>query len=214
LRVVPIVLVRSPHEIAMSIFLRSKGMLDYCDALDVTAVHYKRMNCILDSWQGEHAVVRFDPRVFTEDLRRAVEVCHLAWQEDVFSRVYDVACKHHEPACVAHPAEGVYQRLSRLGVNEGDPANLQRLVRDAATREPVIRSRLSEAQEELQQFRATVEQYRQTDSENRQRIDRLEVELARITGSRTWRWCEHIVRTPPLKWLANSPPVANRTIGR
>ncbi len=61
LRVVPIFLVRSPHEIAMSIFLRSKGELGYYEALDVTAVHYQRLNGILDSWNGERAVRAFRP---------------------------------------------------------------------------------------------------------------------------------------------------------
>jgi GT2 family glycosyltransferase len=161
LRVVPIFIVRSPHEIATSIFRRSKGEFGYYDALDVTAIHYQRLNSILDSWNGERAVVRFDPRVFTADLRRAAEVCRLDWNEEVFAQVYDPACKHHEPAAVAHPAERFFRRLSRLRTNERDPANLERLEKEAAVRESVMRSRFAEMHGEIQRLTLTVEQHPQ-----------------------------------------------------
>ena len=45
-------LVRGPHEIAMSIFRRSQGDRDYAQALDVTAVHFRRMKDIRDRWPG------------------------------------------------------------------------------------------------------------------------------------------------------------------
>ena len=66
--------------------MRSKGTLGYYDALDVTAIHYGWLNRIHDGWDGDCAVVRFDPRVFSGDLRRAAEVCHLNWSEEVFAR--------------------------------------------------------------------------------------------------------------------------------
>ena len=84
LRVVPLFLARSPHEIAMSIFMRSQGVLAYGDALDVTAVHFRAAERHSRRLAGERAVVRFDPRVFAEDLREAAKVCRLAWSEEAF----------------------------------------------------------------------------------------------------------------------------------
>ena len=54
LRIVPIFLARSPHEIAMSIFARSQGSIGYHEALDVTAVHYERLNSIFANWEGSN----------------------------------------------------------------------------------------------------------------------------------------------------------------
>ena len=113
LRVVPLFLARSPHEIAMSIFMRSQGALAYGDALDVTAVHFRRLNGIVAAWPGESAVVRFDPRVFAQDLREAAKTCRLAWSEEALSQVYDASCKHHEPATVAHQAEELFCQLGK-----------------------------------------------------------------------------------------------------
>jgi hypothetical protein len=87
----------------------------YYDALDVTAVHYRWLNRIHDGWDGERAVARFDPRMFTEDLRRAAKVCRLDWSEEVFSQVFDATCKHHPPAAVEHPAKGLSRRPLRNG---------------------------------------------------------------------------------------------------
>ena len=86
LNIVPVFLLRSPHEIAMSLFMRSKGAIGYYDALDVTAIHYRQMNVILDSWNGEIAVVQFDPQVLMEDLRKLSKICNLAWSDEFLSR--------------------------------------------------------------------------------------------------------------------------------
>jgi len=49
--------------------MRSQGVLAYDDALgrDRRALT-RRLNGILADWQGESAVVRFDPRALAEDL--------------------------------------------------------------------------------------------------------------------------------------------------
>ena len=87
LRVMPLVLIRSPHEIAMSLFARSNGTIAYANALDVTTVHLKRLGEIRDSWTGQQAVVRFDVRTFREDLRCAVAMCGLRWNDAVFDEL-------------------------------------------------------------------------------------------------------------------------------
>ena len=61
LRVVLLTVLRSPHEVAMSIFMRGKGQFTYHDALDMTAVCLRRIQAIRESWPGEQALVRFDP---------------------------------------------------------------------------------------------------------------------------------------------------------
>ena len=212
-RVVPVFLARSPHEIAMSIFARGKGMVGYYDALDVTAVHYRRLNAIRDTWQGASALVRFDPRMLPADLRRAADVCGLTWNEDVFSQVYDASCRHQEPARVAHEAQELYERLS--GFDGGDAVSPQRLETDAAIRENLLRGHLTDIidkqRQEIAGFRRKVADLerealrsRQTESEHIETIARLEHRLALITGSRTWRWRQHLVDASPLKWLANA----------
>lgn len=47
-RVVPLVLLRSPHEIAMSLVTRRAGWIGYWDSLDVAAVHLRRQKLILE----------------------------------------------------------------------------------------------------------------------------------------------------------------------
>ena len=198
----------------MSIFARSQGNLGYHEALDMTAVHYARLNSIFDSWKGERAVVRFDPRVFTADLRQAAEVCRLGWSDDAFTQVYDATCKHQEPAAVSHRAESLFRQFSRLWTNERDVANLQHLERDAATRENALRSRLVQMHAELCGLTQTAERYHQENvqhaqakKEDSKTIAQLENRLAKITSSRTWRLREWLVsavqRVPGLQ---NSAP--------
>jgi hypothetical protein len=216
LRVVPIFLARSPHEIAMSIFRRGKGALAYHDALDVAAVHYLRLNDLRDGWKGDQAVVRFDPRVFREDMRRAAEVCNLAWSEEAFAEVYDASCRHYEPAPVVHPAEALFRRLSRLEMSGADPVNLERLERDAETRESVLRDNLAASHQKIERLTLLAKRYRREWKKSAARCDKydrtkllvklacLEQELAQIQASRTWRCRKHIVRIPPVKWLTDA----------
>ena len=194
LNIVPVFLLRSPHEIAMSLFMRSKGAIGYYDALDVTAIHYRQMNVILDSWNGEIAVVQFDPQVLMEDLRKLSKICNLAWSDEFLSQVFDANCRHHEPAVVAHPAQELFQRLSRLPIHEHNSANLERLERDEAIREAVMRNRLQGMQREITHCRHTEHENRASINELESQLTLKESQLALITGSRTWRLRERVVR--------------------
>ena len=131
LRVVPVVLLRSPHEIAMSIFMRSNGRFDYRDALDVTAVHCMRMAGIMADWPGPVARVRFLPEYFCGDLRAACRLLGLAWNDEVYSRVFNVGCKHHEAAAGAHPAQAIFEQLASLPAQEFTGQNAARIAADA-----------------------------------------------------------------------------------
>ena len=63
LPVVGLFLLRSPHEIAMSMIRRSRRRYSYEDALGLVAVHYRRMRDILCEWRGKLAVLQFEPRL-------------------------------------------------------------------------------------------------------------------------------------------------------
>jgi hypothetical protein len=222
LHVIPVFLARSPHEIAMSIFMRGKGNMDYNDALDAAAVHYRQLKIIFDQWEGPKSVVRFDPRTFTEDLRKAADVCGLRWNDAIFAEVYDATCKHHEPASVAHVSEEYFRQLGGTSAGEGGLANLEQLARDAATRETVMRRRISEQSAEMQGLRLDALQERQKgelkeaeyeakvldflarEQEYRSELAEVENRLAQITSTRTWQLHERIVRTPGVKWLSDA----------
>ena len=85
LRVVLLMLLRPPHEIAMSLTVRSKGQCSFSDALDLTAIHLRQMGEIWESWQGDRARVRFVEPVLAEDLRQAAERCGLAWRQEALA---------------------------------------------------------------------------------------------------------------------------------
>ena len=65
----------------MSMFKRSQGDCSYRDALDVTAVHYRRMKEILHRWRGDRAVLQFDPQALARQAPRAAAACGLPWGE-------------------------------------------------------------------------------------------------------------------------------------
>ncbi len=218
LRVVPIFLARSPHEIAMSIFVRSSGALDYRDALDVTAVHYKRLVAIRNRWPGEQAVVRFEPGLLADDARSAAKLCGLAWNDEVFAQAYDAACRHHEAARVEHEVQSLYEDLCS---GQSHPsANFDRLLSDSAVRERILRdgseskaaeiveyrSQLADCREQIERYQCDLATCRRQLDDSCQAIERLKSQLALITGSRTWRWRQRLVSMPPLRWLKDSHP--------
>ena len=186
LRVVPLFLVRSPHEIAMSIFMRAKGTLAYEDALEVTAVHFRRMRAIQAQWPGPAAVVRFDPRVYAADLRHASELCGLVWSDDIFTQVYDATCRHHDAAVVVHPAQEAFESLAEVLPRPSEQANLQRLQADAATRESLVRTHLLELRrqnqrqaEQLQQRERELHEARQAEQRYREILENCDRQLVR-----------------------------------
>ena len=120
LRIVPLVLLRGPHEIAMSIFRRSQGDRDYHQALDVTAVHFRRMKEIIDQWPGSSAVVQFDPAVYGAQARQAAELCGLAWSDAALAESYDASCRHFEAAPVEHPAASGIRRAGRTAAQRAN----------------------------------------------------------------------------------------------
>ena len=74
LRVVLLFVTRSPHKIAMSLFMRRHGTCPYEVALNLTAVHFRRMKAILTEWKGDQQVMCFDHRM---QVPRVAEACGL-----------------------------------------------------------------------------------------------------------------------------------------
>jgi hypothetical protein len=149
LRVIPLVVLRSPHEIAMSIFMRSRGRFDYGDALDVTAVHFQRMGAILAEWSGPVARVRFLPEYFADDLRSTCRLLGLTWSEEILVRVFDAECQHHESAVAGHAAQSLFEQLADLPAGAFTAENTVRIETDARSRERLLRQNQTEAESEL-----------------------------------------------------------------
>ena len=141
LRVVLLTVLRSPHKVAMSIFMRGKGQFTYHDALDMTAVCLRRIQAIRESWPGEQALVRFDPRVYENDMRKAVRLCNLTWRDEAYRTVYVSGDRHYDPTRVEHPAQLAFDALSGLADPPGD-RNVLDLAKDAALRERLIQSQV------------------------------------------------------------------------
>jgi hypothetical protein len=204
LRVVPLILLRSPHEIAMSIFTRGKGRCSYQDALDVTAVTLWRLQEIRHRWAGEQVLVRFDPRVFAEDLRSAAKTCHLAWHDEVFRQVYDPVERHQTPARIDHDAQRVFDEMS--GLPPGlDVPNALTLARDGAIREGVIHQYVAMRLAESQKRTAALEQ---RVHELAAALDIVENHLQELRLRRqAARALAHTIPAPVRDWLQQSNAV-------
>jgi hypothetical protein len=157
LRVVLVMLLRPPHEIAMSLFVRGKGKCSFSDALDLTAIHLHQLGEIWKGWQGDRARVRFVNDVFSDDLRQAAELCGLSWQQEVLARAYDPACKHFEPVVVEHEAQRLYDGLSGLAAPDRAPDRARRMERDAMIRENTLREELAACRAEAGRFQTLAE---------------------------------------------------------
>jgi hypothetical protein len=111
LRVVTVGLVRSPHEIAMSLVTRRSGLIGYWSALDVTAIHMLRMKQILQARSGHPGCVCFGDASFLTALQDVVRQCGLTWDYAVVSDVFDQSCVHHVPAAIVHESQEIFDSL-------------------------------------------------------------------------------------------------------
>jgi hypothetical protein len=139
LRVVPLFLIRGPHEIAMSLFRRSQGERDYAQALQVSTVHFRRMKDILYHWSGPAAVVQFEPQIYSLQARQAAELCGLSWSDTALAEAYDASCRHHEATTIDNPAQRAFEALANLPPGTHDAENFRRLLADSEARETILR---------------------------------------------------------------------------
>lgn len=148
--IVPALLLRSPHEIAMSLCTRSGGIMPYWRALDLVGVHLERMKAVSEEFGGAATIVRFSDSHFQPDLRRLVAACGLAWDDPTVEAAFDKSCVHHRPAIVSHPAQVALERIGGDGWEEVDPAiNAARLAKDARQYEATMHRLLVETQTQL-----------------------------------------------------------------
>ncbi len=150
LRVVPVVLLRSPHEIAMSVFSRSQGQHGYQSSLDVTAVHLGRLRSIVERWSEPVPRVRLGGIHYESDLAEAARRCGLSWDPERSERLLDRSCVHQNPAKIVHPAQRLYDSLcAEEGPADDPPSNLAIIEADGFTREALYRERIDATRNEL-----------------------------------------------------------------
>jgi hypothetical protein len=111
-RVVPVALLRSPHEIAMSLFSKFNSKSGYWTCLDAVSVHFRQLQAIIESWNHPVPRVRFGSPYYFGDLERAVRTCGLDWDPIKAVHVFDESCIHHVPAVVSHRAQHLYDSLT------------------------------------------------------------------------------------------------------
>jgi hypothetical protein len=193
-RVVPVVLLRSPHEIAMSLCARSDGEYSYLACLDVVAVHLRRLRQIVEEWNTSIPVIRFGTAAYLSDMAEAVRACGLEWDDAVVRAHIDETCIHHAPARVAHEAQSHHDALAGPTVDSTDIAtNQERLIADERSRETLVGRRLAwyaaraEYAEgrvgQLQaQLEAAIEETRAIRAQAQDQLRSLEEQLARSRG--------------------------------
>jgi hypothetical protein len=158
-RVVPVVLLRTPHEIAMSLFTRGRGAYSYRTCLDVTAVHLRRLAAIVDGWPEPVARVRFGGPEYEDDLARAIANCGLVWDPETGRRCFDATCVHHESAVVAHESQRLHDALCGADQMAAvDPIrNLAIVEADASARESLYRERGDRDRDEIHALRRRID---------------------------------------------------------
>jgi hypothetical protein len=157
--VVPVALLRSPHEIAMSLCTRSQGAMPYWNALDVVGVHLARMEAVVEEGGAAARVVRFGTSRFMADSQDLAAALGLEWSDETADRVFDRSCVHHLPAAVAHPAQESFEELGggdRVDLDAA--ANAARLARDARKYEAAMHKQLVDTQAQLGKTLVTVYQ--------------------------------------------------------
>jgi hypothetical protein len=110
-RVIPFGLVRSPHEIAMSMVTRRKGWRGYWTTLDVISVHLRRLKRILDSSVDAAPTICFGSPSYLKTLEAAVLHCGLNWCTGTVLDLFDGSAVHQKQAAVAHEAQEFFEAL-------------------------------------------------------------------------------------------------------
>jgi hypothetical protein len=209
LRVVVVPLLRSPHEIAMSLCTRSEGALGYWSSLDLIAVHFGRMKAILESVNQATRAIGFGSESFLDDLAEAARLCGLRWNKEDALRVFDRTCVHHEPATVVHEAQMLYEELGGqrppLGQAERNgwllardartcEALAQRLASQALASQALASHRRSEAQQQLSQARDELARAQAALSDSQDQLAKAREEMSRAQESerRMWEECQRL----------------------
>ena len=136
LRVVPLGLIRSPHEIAMSMVTRRLGWRGYWTSLDVIAVHFRRMQQILESRAEPIPSLCFGSPSYLKTLEVAVRQAGLSWNASTVLELYDSSAVHQLPAAVDHEAQELFAQMCGDSTAACDRStNRARLEKDARSLE-------------------------------------------------------------------------------
>src|SRR5438270_170580 len=107
--VVPVMLLRSPHEIAMSLFDRRTGRCGYWACLDLVGIHLRQAGAIVAEWDKPVPTVRFGTSTFLDDMAVAATHCGLPWNRELAEDALDQSCIHQVPAAVRHEAQDLFR---------------------------------------------------------------------------------------------------------
>jgi hypothetical protein len=131
IRVVTAGLIRSPHEIAMSLVTRQNGLVGYWSALDVVAIHLLRMKQVLEARSNRPGSVCFGHPSYLTALQDLVRQCGLTWDDDVVNEVFDQSCVHHVPATIVHESQEIFESLLDQPLAADSLTNQALLARDS-----------------------------------------------------------------------------------
>jgi hypothetical protein len=131
-RVMPLGLIRSPHEIAMSLVNRRGGWRGYWTSLDVIAVHFRRQQQILETRPDRIPSLCFGNPSYLKTLETAVRQAGLTWNVATVLELFDSSAVHQLPAAVPHEAQQLFESMCGEATNpcDGD-TNRARLEKDA-----------------------------------------------------------------------------------
>ena len=110
-RVIPLGLLRSPHEIAMSLVTRRSGLRGYWESLDVIAVHLRRQKLILENAGTPVPCLCFGGLDYLKSLEIAVNQCGLTWNAATVLEIFDRSAVHQQPAAIHHEAQDLFDSM-------------------------------------------------------------------------------------------------------
>ena len=120
-RVIPVGLIRSPHEIAMSLVTRRGGWRGYWTSLDVIAVHFHRQKQILDAAPDGIPCLCFGSPSYLKTLEIAVRQAGLCWDAPAVLELFDHSAVHQRPAAIAHQAQELFESMCGEGASPCEP---------------------------------------------------------------------------------------------
>ena len=150
--IAPVILLRSPHEIAMSLFDRRSGRCGYWGFLDLVAIHLRRAEAIIAEWKEPVPTVRFGTSTFLDDMAVAATHCGLPWNQELADDALDPSCIHQVPAEVRHEAQDLFRSFCRESTLSGAETNEARLDADARYRDALCSDQLRRLDAELASF--------------------------------------------------------------
>ena len=110
-RTIPLGLIRSPHEIAMSLVTRRSGWRGYWSSLDVAAIHLEKEKQILDNQNDRLPYLCFGSPAYLKTLEFVVRQTGLTWDATEVLQLYDSSAVHQRPAAVAHRAQELFELM-------------------------------------------------------------------------------------------------------